>query len=188
LGLKGRRDKAFVMTKVCTHGRDGSLAMQMRNNRCVVFRLTAWTSGRFTASSFRMILNYSFVPWSCRGAAQSEEQGKGRFVGFTGHKDPDVYLPMLHTGCPFDSVQMPLNAFDATYFMSFEQKVSPVLNQRVIAQLGMKTISGHGEPVQMGVVTAAEALPYAMSLAVACTISGPKGCYSRSLKSHNTLC
>ena len=29
LGLKGRRDKAFVMTKVCTHGRDGSLAMQM---------------------------------------------------------------------------------------------------------------------------------------------------------------
>jgi uncharacterized protein len=29
LGLKGRRDKAFVMTKVCTHGRDGSLAMRM---------------------------------------------------------------------------------------------------------------------------------------------------------------
>src|ERR1700761_59280 len=28
-GLKGRRQKAFLMTKVCTHGRDGSLALQM---------------------------------------------------------------------------------------------------------------------------------------------------------------
>ena len=29
LGIKGRRDKAFIMTKVCTHGRDASLALQM---------------------------------------------------------------------------------------------------------------------------------------------------------------
>jgi aryl-alcohol dehydrogenase-like predicted oxidoreductase len=28
-GLKGQRDKAFLMTKVCTHGRDASLAMEM---------------------------------------------------------------------------------------------------------------------------------------------------------------
>jgi hypothetical protein len=79
---------------------------------------------------------------------------------------------MLNTGFPFDAVQMPLNAFDATYFMSFEQTVLPVLNQRGIAPLGMKPISGHGDPVQMGVLTASEALRYAMSLPVACTISG----------------
>jgi hypothetical protein len=36
----------------------------------------------------------------------------------------------------------------------------------------MKPISGHGDPVQMGVLTAREALRYAMSLPVACTISG----------------
>src|SRR6202051_4393371 len=28
-GLKGRRDKVFLMSKGCTHGRDASLAMQM---------------------------------------------------------------------------------------------------------------------------------------------------------------
>ena len=28
-GLRGIRDRAFVMTKVCTHGRDASMAMQM---------------------------------------------------------------------------------------------------------------------------------------------------------------
>jgi len=66
---------------------------------------------------------------------------------------------------------MPLNAFDATHFMSFKQKVLPVLNKRGIAPLGMKPIRGHGEP-QMGVLTAREALRYAMSLPVACTISG----------------
>jgi predicted aldo/keto reductase-like oxidoreductase len=110
------------------------------------------------------------------GAAEAllkaKEQGKVRFVGFTGHKDPEVHLAMLNTGFPFDAVQMPLNAFDASYFMSFEQTVLPVLNQRGIAPLGMKPIGGHGDPVQMGVLTASEALRYAMSLPVACTISG----------------
>jgi hypothetical protein len=47
-----------------------------------------------------------------------------------------------------------------------------VLNQRGIAPLGMKPIGGHGEPVQRGVITAREALRYAMSLPVATTISG----------------
>src|SRR3984957_8328103 len=28
-GLQGRREQAFLMTKVCTHGRDGDLALQM---------------------------------------------------------------------------------------------------------------------------------------------------------------
>jgi aryl-alcohol dehydrogenase-like predicted oxidoreductase len=28
-GLRGLRDRVFLMTKVCTHGRDASLAMQM---------------------------------------------------------------------------------------------------------------------------------------------------------------
>ena len=78
---------------------------------------------------------------------------------------------MLKTGFPFDAVQMPLNPFDGN-FRSFEQQVLPELNQRGIAPLGMKPISGHGEPVQMGVFTAQELLSYAMSLPVATTITG----------------
>ena len=109
------------------------------------------------------------------GAAEAlhkaKQQGKVRFTGFTGHKDPDLHLAMLNTGFSFDAVQMPLNPFDANFF-SFEQKVLPVLNSRGIAALGMKPIGGHGEPVQKGVFTAAELLRYAMSLPVATTISG----------------
>ena len=57
-------------------------------------------------------------------AAGDGPHRKARFVGFTGHKDPSIHL-MLATGFPFDSVQMPLNAFDA-HFHSFEQGTARV--------------------------------------------------------------
>jgi aryl-alcohol dehydrogenase-like predicted oxidoreductase len=173
LGLKGRRDKVFLMTKVCTHGRVASLAMQMLEQslrRLQTDYLDLW---QVHGVVFQNDPELFIRPGGAAEALhKAKEQGKVRFVGFTGHKDPDVHLAMLDTGFPFDSVQMPLNAFDATYFLSFEQKVLPVVNQRGIAPLGMKPLSGHGAPVQMGVLTASDALRYAMSLPVACTISG----------------
>jgi hypothetical protein len=66
---------------------------------------------------------------------------------------------------------MPLNAFDSQ-FHSFETQVLPELNKRGIAALGMKPINGHGEAVKAGVITAQEALRYAMSLPVTTTITG----------------
>ena len=78
---------------------------------------------------------------------------------------------MLKTGFPFGAVQMPLNAFDAT-FRSFQSQVLPELNRRGIAALGMKPMSGHGEPIQNGAISAEEALRYATSLPVATTITG----------------
>ncbi|HEX3569393.1 MAG TPA: aldo/keto reductase [Acidobacteriaceae bacterium] len=171
-GLKGRRDQAFLMTKVCTHGRDASLAMQMLEQslrRLQTDHLDLW---QIHGVSFQ---NDPDLFIRKGGAAEALEkakkEGKVRFVGFTGHKDPDLHLAMLNTGFPFDSVQMPLNPFDS-HFFSFEQKVLPVLNQRGIAALGMKPIGGHGEPVQKGVFTAEELLQYAMSLPVTVTITG----------------
>jgi predicted aldo/keto reductase-like oxidoreductase len=102
---------------------------------------------------------------------QAKKDGKVRCVGFTGHKDPSIHLKMLSHNFPFDTVQMPLNCLDAT-FRSFEQQVLPEVNRRGMAPLGMKSMGGSGELVANGVVTAAEALRYAMSLPVAVTISG----------------
>jgi uncharacterized protein len=48
----------------------------------------------------------------------------------------------------------------------------PELNKRGIAVLGMKPLSGHGEPIKAGALTAEEALRYAMSLPVTTTITG----------------
>jgi aryl-alcohol dehydrogenase-like predicted oxidoreductase len=103
--------------------------------------------------------------------ADAKKQGKVRFVGFTGHKDPAIHLKMLGHNFPFDTVQMPLNCFDAT-FRSFEQNVLPEANRRGMAVLGMKSLGGSGEMVRKGGVTAEEGLRYAMSLPVSVTISG----------------
>ena len=171
-GLKGRRDKVFLMTKVCTHGRDADLAMQMLEqslNRLQTDRLDLWqVHGVAFDNDPELFIRPNGAAEALRKA---KEQGKVRFVGFTGHKDPQIHLQMLNTGFPFDSVQMPLNAFDSQ-FHSFETLVLPELNKRGIAALGMKPISGHGEPVTHGVVTAQEALRYAMSLPVTTTITG----------------
>ena len=171
-GLKGLRDKAFLMTKVCTHGRDASLAMQMLEQslrRLQTDHLDLW---QIHGVSFQNDPELFSRPGGAMEALEkARKDGKVRFVGFTGHKDPDIHLAMLNTGYPFDAVQMPLNPFDANFF-SFEQKVLPVLNQKGIAALGMKPIGGHGDPVQKGVFTAEEFLKYAMSLPVTTTITG----------------
>jgi aryl-alcohol dehydrogenase-like predicted oxidoreductase len=171
-GLRGSREKVFLMTKVCTHGRDASLALQMLEQslrRLQTDHLDLW---QIHGVTFQNDPDQFIRP---NGAAEAllkaKKQGKVRFLGFTGHKDPDLHLAMLKTGFPFDAVQMPLNPFDASFF-SFEQKVLPELNRQGIAALGMKPIGGHGEPVQKGVFTAKELLRYAMSLPVATTISG----------------
>jgi len=171
-GLKGRRDRVFLMTKVCTHGRDGDLALQMLEqslNRYQTDHLDLWqVHGVCFDNDPELFIRPN-------GAAEAlhkaKQQGKVRFVGFTGHKHPDIHLKMLATGFPFDAVQMPLNVFDSQ-FHSFETHVLPELNKRGIAALGMKPISGHGEPVSRGVITVREALRYAMSLPVATTITG----------------
>jgi uncharacterized protein len=171
-GLKGRRDKVFLMTKVCTHGRDGGLAMEMLEqslNRLQTDHLDLWQiHGVAFENDPDLFIRQGGAADAMRKA---KDQGKVRFLGFTGHKRPEIHLKMLATGFPFDAVQMPLNPFDAT-FLSFEQQVLPELNRRGIAPLGMKPMVGHGESIQKGMLTAQEALSYAMSLPVATTITG----------------
>jgi uncharacterized protein len=171
-GLKGRRDKVFLMTKVCTHGREASLAMQMLEQslrRLQTDRLDLWqVHGVSFENDPELFMRRNGAAEALRKA---KEQGKVRFLGFTGHKDPTIHLKMVETGFPFDAVQMPLNAFDA-HFHSFQELVLPELNRRGIAALGMKPFSGHGDPLEQGELTAEEALRYAMSLPVTTTITG----------------
>jgi predicted aldo/keto reductase-like oxidoreductase len=102
---------------------------------------------------------------------RAKQQGKVRFVGFTGHKDPAIHLEMLSHNYPFDTVQLPINCFDAS-FKSFQQQVLPELNRRGIAAIGMKSLSGNGEAVKKGMVTPQEAIRYAMSMPIATLVSG----------------
>ncbi|MDB6019758.1 MAG: Ferredoxin [Pedosphaera sp.] len=171
-GLKGRRDKVFLMTKVCTHGRSGQIALRMLEEslrRLQTDHLDLWQIHAITYD------NDPELAYAKGGVLeafdQAKREGKTRFVGFTGHKEPAFHLRMLELGYPFDSVQMPLNPFDGNYH-SFEKQVLPEANRRGMAVLGMKSMGGTADAVKQGVITAEEMLRYAMSLPVAVTICG----------------
>jgi aryl-alcohol dehydrogenase-like predicted oxidoreductase len=171
--LKGKRDKVFLMTKVCTHGRDATVAMEMLNESLVRLQTDHLDLWQVHGMSFDNDPTLFIRPGGVAEALEmAKKQGKVRYVGFTGHKDPAIHLAMLATGFHFDSVQMPLNAFDSN-FHSFETLVLPELRKRGTAVLGMKPFQGTGMAIKQGVLTPEETLRYAMSLpGVTTTITG----------------
>src|SRR5438105_10456186 len=170
--LKGRRDKVFLMTKVCTHGRDKQVAMRQLDESLKRLQTDYLDLWQVHECVYDNDPERHFAKGGVMEALdEAKKAGKVRYVGFTGHKHPAIHLNMLSYNYPFDSVQMPLNAFDANY-RSFQKHVLPEVNKRGMAGLGMKSLGGNGQPITKGVVTVEEALRYAMSLPVATTISG----------------
>jgi aryl-alcohol dehydrogenase-like predicted oxidoreductase len=169
--IRDRRDRVFLMTKVCTHGRDAKTAMRQLEQslrRLQTDHLDLW---QIHECVYYNEPERHFAKGGVIDALErARKQGKVRYVGFTGHKDPEIHMEMLSYKFPFDSCQLPLNGFDAT-FRSFETRVLPELKKQGIAPLGMKSF-GAGEAVKHKAVTPAEALRYAMSLPVTTTISG----------------
>jgi len=171
--IKDRRDRVFLMTKVCTHGRDAKTAMRQLEEslrRLQTDYLDLWQIHEC------VYYNDPERHFAKGGAVEALERakkdGKVRYVGFTGHKDPEIHMAMLSHGYPFDTCQLPLNAFDASFTnRSFEQRVLPELIRQGIAPLGMKSL-GAGQAVKKKAISPADALAYAMSLPVTTTISG----------------
>src|SRR5689334_6505659 len=171
-GLKGIRDRVFLMTKVCTHGRDKALAMRMLEEslrRLQTDHLDLW---QIHGVCFDDDPELAYRKGGVMEALdEAKRRGLVRFVGFTGHKLPRIHLDMITRGYPFDTVQMPLNCFDAS-FRSFEREVLPEALRRGIAPIGMKSLGGTADMVLRGAVTHADALRYAMSLPVLTTVAG----------------
>ena len=170
--LKGRRDRAFLMTKVCTHGRDGRVALRQLDQslrRLQTDYLDLW---QIHECVYENEPERHFAPG---GVVEALEKARAPARSATSDspvtKTPSYSLRMIAYGFPFDSCQLPLNGFDAT-FRSFERFVLPELVARGIAVIGMKSLSGDGGPVKKRAVTVQAALRYAMSLPVATTVSG----------------
>lgn len=105
---------------------------------------------------------------------EAKKAGKVRFIGFTGHKDPQVHLRMLEVAAEhkfrFDTCQMPLNVMDA-HFRSFGRHVLPKLVEQGIGVLGMKPL-GDGHILQCADITALECLHYSLTLPTSVVITG----------------
>jgi uncharacterized protein len=169
----GYRNKAFLMTKI--DGRDKATARKQINQS-----LERLQTDRIDLLQFHEIIRDSdpdriFAPGGAIEAVlQAQKEGKIRYIGFTGHKSPDIQLKMLATATAnhftFDTVQMPLNVMDA-HFNSFEAKVLPLLLKQDIGVLGMKPM---GDPfiLHSKTVTAIECLHYSMNLPTSVVITG----------------
>jgi aryl-alcohol dehydrogenase-like predicted oxidoreductase len=172
LAAGGRRDQVFLMTKVCTHGRGRAVAMRQLEDSLRRLRTDHLDLWQIHEVVYENDPERHFAKdGAVEALQQARREGKVRFVGFTGHKDPSIHLAMLEHDFPFDTCQLPLNCFDAS-FRSFERQVLPALVGRGIAPLGMKPIGGDGDPARKRAVKATDALRYAMSLPVATTITG----------------
>ena len=169
----GYRQKAFLMTKI--DGRNKTAAVTQINES-----LRRLQTDRIDLLQFHEVIRDSdpdriFAEGGAIEVVQeAKKAGKVRFVGFTGHKSPDIHLKMLATaaqhGFAFDAVQMPLNVMDA-HFTSFEKKVLPALTKDGIGVLGMKPMGDH-LILDSKTVTPIECLHYAMNLPTSVVITG----------------
>ncbi|MEX5220158.1 MAG: aldo/keto reductase [Nitrospira sp.] len=170
--LQGKRQRVFLMTKMCTHGRGkkvGLLHLEQSLRRLGTDYLDLWQIHEVGCEDEPTRI---FGPGGpAEALVEAKRQGKVRFIGFTGHTDPSVHLALLRERFPFDTCQLPLNVFDSG-FRSFERQVLPELERQGIAPIAMKSLCGNGKPVAAGIVSAEEAIRYTLSLPVATLVSG----------------
>jgi len=170
----GYRDKAFVMTKIDGRTRDAA-ARQIDES---MQRLGVDVIDLVQLHEI-IRMEDPVVAFREGGAIEAliaaRDDGKIRYIGFTGHKDPQIHLKMLATatayGFHFDTVQMPLNVLDAHYH-SFEKQVLPALEEEGCGAIGMKPLGGHGQIPKTGTVTAVEAYHYTMNLPISTMVCG----------------
>lgn len=169
----GYRRKAFLMTKIDAHNSRAAAAQIDQS-------LQRLQTDHVDLLQFHEVIRPGDPEkiFAAGGAAkavlEAKQAGKIRYIGFTGHKDPDIHLKMLRVadshGFRFDAVQMPLNVMDPHY-KSFERKVLPVLVEKRIGVLAMKPFAS-GAILKTNTVNPVECLHYAMNLPVSVVITG----------------
>lgn len=169
----GYRDRVFLMTKI-----DG-------RSRKEAARQLDESLQRLQVDCIDLVQHHEIIRFDDphrifdRDGAQAallaaREAGKLRYIGFTGHKDPQIHFHMLavarENGFLFDAVQMPINVMDAHY-RSFGRMVVPELVREGIGVLGMKSMA-NGIILRSKTVTARECLRFALSEPTSVVITG----------------
>jgi aryl-alcohol dehydrogenase-like predicted oxidoreductase len=174
----GYRQKVFLMTKI--DGRTKAAAAEQIDQSLRRLRTDVIDLVQLHEVIRMNDAERAFGPsGAIEALVAARDAGKLRFIGFTGHKSPEIHLHMLEAarahGFHFDAVQMPLNVMDAHY-ESFERKVLPVLVERHIGVLGMKPLGSgvffQSGPLARGEVTPTECLQYALGLPTSVVITG----------------
>jgi predicted aldo/keto reductase-like oxidoreductase len=91
---------------------------------------------------------------------QAKKEGKCRFIGFTGHRDPEVHLEMLKRYDKYDTILMPMNPADPAY-LSFEKMVLPVAVSR---GMGIQAMKSTANSKLLHSLTVRDCIRYALSI------------------------
>jgi aryl-alcohol dehydrogenase-like predicted oxidoreductase len=169
----GYRHRAFLMTKI--DGRDRPTAARQIDES-----LRRLQTDRIDLLQHHEVIRLDdgdrifAAGGAMEAVVEAKRAGKVRYIGFTGHKSPEIHLKTLATAAShhfhFDTVQMPLNVMDAHY-QSFEKMVLPVLLRQEVGVLGMKPM-GDAVILESKAVTPIECLHYAMNLPTSVVITG----------------
>ncbi len=172
LAMDGKRAKVFLMTKNCERDYAGSMRnLEESLRRLKTDHLDLW---QFHENNYDNDPDWVFDKGGMKAALEAQKQGKVRFIGFTGHKDPRIHLKMLSKPHDWDTAQMPINVCDA-FFRSFQKEVVPVCLRKNVGVIGMKGLAGGATQgrliAEMG-LTADECYRYCLSLPVTAQVLG----------------
>lgn len=169
----GYRERVFLMTKLDSRTADGTLRQFEQS-------LDRLQTDHIDLLQLHEVIHdddveRAFGRGGCIEAyLKLRDEGAVRFIGFTGHKDPEFHLRFLRAaldrGIVPDSVQMPVSAFDASY-KSFSERVLPVCQEHGIGVIGMKSL-GAGEFLGQSDYSAPTLLAWALSHPVATLVTG----------------
>jgi aryl-alcohol dehydrogenase-like predicted oxidoreductase len=139
LSMDKRRDRVFLMTKDCERDYAGSM-------QCLEDSLRRLRTDYVDLWQFHELVYDNDPDWvmekgGLRAALEARAQGKVRFIGFTGHKDPRIHLKMLGKPHDWDTTMIPVNVMDPHY-RSFIHEVIPVCEAYHIGVIGMKGLGG----------------------------------------------
>jgi uncharacterized protein len=167
----GRRDKVFLMTKNCERDYEGS-------QRCLEDSLRRLRTDHIDLWQFHEMVydndpDWVFEKGGIKAAIDARQAGKVRYIGFTGHKHPNIHLKMLGKPFDWDTAQMPINVMDAHY-RSFQSQVVPVCLEKKVGVIGMKGYGGsspEGIMAKSGLAIA-DAYRYSLSQPVSAQVVG----------------
>lgn len=169
--MKRRRREAFLATKTHDRTRDGSLALLERSLELLhTDHLDLWQIHNL--SSMGQIEQIFAKGGAVEALVKAKEEKIVRFIGVTGHADPDVLLEAVRR-FPFDTILMAVNAADP-HHMSFGATLLPLAVEKEMGIIGMK-IPARGRLLAgnpPGALTMEEAMRYTLSLPVSTVIVG----------------
>jgi predicted aldo/keto reductase-like oxidoreductase len=139
LAMDGRRKKVFLMTKNCERDYAGSKKnLEDSLRRLKTDHLDLW---QFHEMVYDNDPDWVFEKGGIKAALEARKEGKVRFLGFTGHKDPRIHAKMLGKPQQWDTAQMPVNVMDPHY-RSFLNEVVPLCLKKNVGVIGMKGLGG----------------------------------------------